>query len=135
MNEKYERIVGLPHKQSSTRKHMSLHDRAAQFAPFAALTGYESSIQEKSRLTTQRLEIDEYEIEQLNYKLQIIAEHLGDMKVAITYFVPDALKSGGVYITKSGMVKQIDEYTKTVIMTDKTTIPIEEIINIEEVLL
>ena len=135
MNEKYERIVGLPHKQSSTRKHMSLHDRAAQFAPFAALTGYESSIQEKSRLTTQRLEIDEYEIEQLNYKLQIIAEHLGDMKVAITYFVPDALKSGGVYITKSGTVKQIDEYTKTVIMTDKTTIPIEEIINIEEVLL
>ena len=135
MNEKYERIVGLPHKQSSTRKHMSLHDRAAQFAPFAALTGYESSIQEKSRLTTQRLEIDEYEIEQLNYKLQIIAEHLGDMKVAITYFVPDALKSGGVYITKSGAVKQIDEYTKTVIMTDKTTIPIEEIINIEEVLL
>ena len=135
MNEKYERIVGLPHKQSSTRKHMSLHDRAAQFAPFAALTGYESSIQEKSRLTTQRLEIDEYEIEQLNYKLQIIAEHLGDMKVAITYFVPDALKSGGVYITKSGMVKRIDEYTKTVIMTDKTTIPIEEIINIEEVLL
>ena len=135
MNEKYERIVGLPHKQSSTRKHMSLHDRAAQFAPFAALTGYESSIQEKSRLTTQRLEIDEYEIEQLNYKLQIIAEHLGDMKVAITYFVPDALKSGGVYITKSGMVKQIDEYTKTVIMTDKTTIPIDEIINIEEVIL
>ena len=135
MNEKYERIVGLPHKQSSTRKHMSLHDRAAQFAPFAALTGYESSIQEKSRLTTQRLEIDEYEIEQLNYKLQIIAEHLGDMKVAITYFVPDALKSGGTYITKSGAVKQIDEYTKTVIMRDKTTIPIEEIINIEEVLL
>ena len=135
MNEKYERIVGLPHKQSSTRKHMSLHDRAAQFAPFAALTGYESSIQEKSRLTTQRLEIDEYEIEQLNYKLQIIAEHLGDMKVAITYFVPDDLKSGGAYITKSGAVKQIDEYTKTVIMTDKTTIPIEEIINIEEVLL
>ena len=128
MNEKYERIVGLPHKQSSTRKHMSLHDRAAQFAPFAALTGYESSIQEKSRLTTQRLEIDEYEIEQF-------AEHLGDMKVAITYFVPDALKSGGAYITKSGTVKQIDEYTKTVIMTDKTTIPIEEIINIEEVLL
>ena len=135
MNEKYERIVGLPHKQSSTRKHMSLHDRAAQFAPFTALTGYESSIQEKSRLTTQRLEIDEYEIEQLNYKLQIIAEHLGDMKVAITYFVPDALKSGGAYITKSGTVKQIDEYTKTVIMTDKTNIPIEEIINIEEVLL
>ena len=135
MNEKYERIVGLPHKQSSTRKHMSLYDRAAQFAPFAALTGYESSIQEKSRLTTQRLEIDEYEIEQINYKLQIVAEHLGEMKVAITYFVPDAKKSGGAYITKTGTVKQIEEYTKTVIMTDKTTIPIEEIVNIEEVLL
>ena len=135
MNEKYEKIVEMPHKQSITKKHMSLHDRAAQFAPFAALTGYESSILEKSRLTVNRIEIDEYEIERLNHKLQIMKEQLGNMKVAITYFVPDARKSGGAYVTKSGFVRQINEYTKTVIMTDKTTIPIDEIINIEEVIL
>ena len=135
MNEKYEKIVDLPHKQSSTRKHMSLYDRAAQFAPFAALTGYESSIKETSRLTTQRLELDDYEIERLNYKLQVRAEHLGEMKVAITYFIPDARKSGGKYVTKAGIVKNIEEYQKTVVMQDKTIIPMEEIVNIEEVLL
>ena len=131
MNEKYEKIVGLPHKQSSTRKHMSLHDRAAQFAPFAALTGYEAAVKETSRLTAQRLELDDYEIERLNYKLQVIAEHLGEMKVAITYFIPDAKKSGGKYVTKIGTVKKIEEYQKTVVMEDKTIIPIEEIISIE----
>ena len=134
MNEKYERIVGLPHKQSTKRKHMSLYDRAAQFAPFAALTGYESSIQERSRLTARRLELDDYEIERINYKLQTVAENLGRMRVAITYFIPDSRKSGGAYVTKTDTVKKIDEYTKTLIMTDKTAIPIEEIINVEEVL-
>lgn len=135
MNEKYEKIIRLPHKQSDTRKHMSLHDRAAQFAPFAALTGYEASIKEESRLTSRRIDLDEYEIERLERKLQMIAMHLGEMKVAITYFVPDALKSGGRYVTKMGTVKKIEEYQKTVVMEDRTVIPMEEIINIDEVFL
>ena len=135
MNEKYEKIIRLPHKQSDTRKHMSLHDRAAQFAPFAALTGYEASIGEEARLTSRRLDLDEYEIERLDRKLRLIAEHLGEMRVAITYFVPDARKSGGRYVTKTGEVIKIDEYQKTVIMNDRTVIPIEEIININEVFL
>ncbi len=134
MIEKYEKIVGLPHKQSHSRKHMSLHDRAAQFAPFAALTGYEASIKEKSRQTAQRIALDEYEIEQLDHKLRIIAQHLGEMRLSITYFIPDALKSGGRYVTKLGRVKAIDEYKKAVIMEDKKAIPIEEIISIEEVI-
>jgi len=133
MNEKYEGILSLPHYQSSKRKHMSNHDRAAQFAPFAALSGFDSEVKEEARQTQVRIELDEYEIEQLNYKLQIIAEHLMELTVAITYFKPDELKSGGAYITKTGQVKKIDEYEKKVIMSDKTSILIEEIINIEEV--
>ena len=133
MKEKYEKIIRLPHKQSETRKHMSLHDRAAQFAPFAALTGYEASIKEQARLTSRRLDLDEYEIERLDRKLHFIAAHLDDIKVAITYFVPDALKSGGRYVTKTGNVIKIDEYQKNVVMDDRTVIAMEEIINIEEV--
>lgn len=135
MNEKYERIISLPHPKSKTRRQMSLHDRAAQFAPFAALTGFESSISEESRLTSRRIDLDEYEIEKLNSKLQIIAENSFRVPVAVTYFVPDKRKCGGEYITKVGRIKEIEEYTKTLIMTDKTPIPIEEIINIEEVFL
>lgn len=133
MNEKYEKIVGLSHKRSETRKPMSLHDRAAQFAPFAALTGYEASIEEQRRQTAQRIALDEYEIECLNRKLQLLAEHPGQIRVAITYFIPDARKSGGAYVTRVGRVKELDLYQKTVILQDKTSIPIEEIIHIEEV--
>ena len=114
---------------------MSLHDRAAQFAPFAALTGYEASIREQMRQTVQRIELDEYEIERLNGKLQLLAEHLGEIKVAITYFIPDERKSGGAYVTKVGRVKELDTHHKTVLLQDKTSIPMEEIINIEEVAL
>ena len=134
MNPKYEKIIRLPHKQSGTRKHMSLHDRAAQFAPFAALTGYEASIKEQARATSHRLDLDEYEIERLDRKLRFIAAHPNDIKVAITYFVPDALKSGGKYVTRTGNVTKIDEHQKAVVMDDRTVIAIEEIINIEEVL-
>lgn len=132
MNEKYEKIAALPHKQSSVRRRMPLQDRAAQFAPFAALTGFESCIREKSRLTSRRIELDEYEIERLNYKLRGVCEHIGEMRVAITYFVPDKVKSGGVYITKIGAVKSVSEYQRIIVMDDGTDIPIEEIINVEE---
>jgi hypothetical protein len=111
---------------------MPLQDRAAQFAPFAALTGFESCIREKSRLTSRRIELDEYEIERLNYKLRGVCEHIGEMRVAITYFVPDKVKSGGVYITKIGAVKSVSEYQRIIVMDDGTDIPIEEIINVEE---
>ena len=135
MNEKYERIAGLPHKQSEVRKHMSLHDRAAQFAPFAALTGYEASIREQSRLTAQRIALDEYEIECLDRKLQLLAAHPGETKVAITYFIPDERKSGGAYVTRVGRVKELDAYRRAVVLCDKTSIPIGEIVSIEEVAL
>ena len=128
----YDDIINLPHHVSTKRTHMSLHDRAAQFAPFAALTGYDAAVRETARLTDTRLELDEYEMEALNDRLRLIAESLSDEPViAVTYFLPDKKKAGGAYVTATGIVRKIDEYERTVVMNDGTRIPIEEITEIE----
>jgi len=107
-------------------------DRAAQFSPFAALTGYDAAVKETARLTEDRVELDEYEKSALNDRLQIVQERLPDTPViAITYFVPDERKSGGAYCTEMGIIKKIDYYERTVIMRSGTHIPIDEIIGIE----
>lgn len=125
---KYEDIINLPHPTSKKHPRMSLHDRAAQFAPFAALTGYDVAIRETARLTDERLELDAEIIAQLNDKLNVIRENLRtEPKVSITYFVPDAKKSGGAYVEHSGIVKKIDEYERKIIMQDGTVIPMEQI--------
>lgn len=122
----YDDIINLPHHQSVTRPHMSNYDRAAQFSPFAALTGHDAAIKETARLTEQKIELDEYTKEELNRKLQIIGGSPG-MEVTITYFQPDEKKCGGAYLTRSGCVKRLDEYAKTVIFTDGTVIPMKQI--------
>lgn len=128
----YDDIIGMPHHQSATRVHMSNHDRAAQFAPFAALTGYDTSIKETARLTEEKIDLDESEKEVLNEKLQIIRDNTDtDAEVTITYFLPDEKKAGGTYVSYTGCVKKIDEYARTLIMADKTIIPVEQIIGIE----
>ena len=125
-------IINLPHHTSALRPHMSAHDRAAQFSPFAALTGYDSAITETARLTDKRVELDEYSKAALNGKLSMIQEQLDEqLDVSITYFQPDNKKSGGTYITAAGCVKKIDEYERTVVMRDATQIPIEDILAIE----
>lgn len=125
---KYEDIINLPHPTSKKHPRMSLHDRAAQFVPFAALTGYDVAIRETARLTDERLELDAEIIAQLNDKLNVIRENLRtEPKVSITYFVPDAKKSGGAYVEHSGIVKKIDEYERKIIMQDGTVIPMEQI--------
>ena len=92
----YDDIIHLPHHVSRIHPQMSMEDRAAQFSPFAALTGYDAAIVETARLTAQRVELDEYERQALNKKLQFISEHLNEHpKVSITCFVPDARKEGG----------------------------------------
>lgn len=107
---KYEDIINLPHHVSKTRKPMSLYNRAAQFAPFAALTGYDDAIKETSRITEQRIELSEELKNMLNQKIKLISENIKlQPKVSITYFVPDNKKSGGVYKTISGNVRRIDE--------------------------
>lgn len=128
----YDDIIEMPHHQSATRPHMSNHDRAAQFAPFAALTGYDAAVKETARLTEEKLELDDSEKAILNKKLQIIRENMGgDAEVTITYFMPDEKKTGGSYISYTGCVRKIDAYGAILIMTDKTRIPIEQIREIE----
>ena len=128
----YDDIIELPHHQSVTHPHMSNYDRAAQFAPFAALTGHDEAIRETARLTDTKVDLDDYEKAILNDKLQIIMENIGiDEEVTIIYFLPDENKSGGSYVSFSGIVKKVDEYEGKLIFTDRKEISIEQIIKIE----
>jgi len=132
MTREHDDIINLPHHVSATHPRMTAINRAAQFSPFAALTGYETAIKETARLTDERVELDEYTKEILNDRLQIIADQLKEHpEIVITYFQPDAKKNGGAYLTATGTAKKIDIYERVVIMTDGTVIPIDEIIGIE----
>ena len=129
---KYDDIINLPHYTSSKRPRMAMIDRAAQFSPFAALTGYDAAVKETARLTEDRVELDEYQKSALNERLQILQERLSNAPViSITYFVPDERKSGGAYCTETGVIKKFDYYERAVIMRSGTHIPIDEIIGIE----
>lgn len=128
ISHKYDDIINLPHHVSKKHPQMQLHDRAAQFSPFAALTGHKAAINETARLTDEKQILSEDVIAKLNEQLNLIKENIGtNQTVTITYFVPDDKKSGGAYISHTGVVKKIDEYNHTVILTDKTVIPIEQI--------
>ncbi len=131
MKKTYDDIINLPHHVSTTRPHMTAIDRAAQFSPFAALTGYDIAIKETARLTDERVELDEYTKDALSHRLQIIADRIKEQpEIAITYYQPDAKKNGGAYVTAISTVKKIDEFERVVVMTD-TVIPIDEIISID----
>ncbi len=111
---------------------MSAVDRAAQFSPFAALSGHDAAVKETARLTENRLELDESMKELLNDRLQIIAERIGELsEISVTYFQPDRKKKGGAYISVVGEVMKIDGFERMVIMTDGRVIPIDEIIEID----
>ena len=130
--EKYKDIINLPHKQSSKRPHMSLLDRAAQFAPFAALVGYDDAIKETGRLTDERIEMSEEKLTALNARYQILADNLRkEPEVTITYFVPDIYKAGGAYITTTGIVKKLDTYERLVTMVDGTRILMDDVLTLE----
>ena len=106
--------------------------RAAQFAPFAALTGYDEAVIETARLTDSKLELDEYTKEELNRKLNFISENIDDLpETSITYFIPDKKKSGGKYVTKKGYIKKIREYESDVVFDDGTEILIDDILYVE----
>ena len=127
----YDDIIHLPRHASSKRRQMSQHDRAAQFAPFAALTGYDGAVEETARLTQQRVELDENEKQLLNARLQTIEAHLGeDFQVNITYFIPDSRKNGGSYHTETGFVRKILLTEQQLQMSSGIKIPIHEILSI-----
>ena len=129
--DNYEDIVNLPHHTSKKHPRMSLEARSAQFAPFAALTGYDEVLIETARLTNERIEIDETIKFIIDSKLQIIKEHIKEIPlITFMYFVPDSKKDGGKYVTITGNVKKIDEYRNVLILENKAEIPIDEIIDI-----
>ena len=131
-NRKYAGIMNLPHHVSPTRPQMPISDRAAQFSPFAALTGHSAAIAETGRLTDQRMELDEYEMARVDAELQRLQELLpGRPTASITYFVPDERKNGGSYQTVTGEVKRIDAVNGVIQMTDRQCIPIADVFSIE----
>lgn len=132
MTKTYDDIIHLPRHVSKKHPQMALSDRAAQFSPFAALTGHGAAIKETARLTDERVQLDEYMINVLSDRLQIIADRLKDKpEIMITYFQPDEKKNGGAYVTATGTVKKIDVYERIVVMTDRQEIPIDDIVGIE----
>lgn len=132
MSGKYDDIIDLPHPTSQNHPRMSLYDRAAQFSPFAALTGHHAAIAETGRLTDQRIELDESEIARVDAELQHLQELLPDRPtVSITYFVPDERKSGGSYRTITSEVKRIDAVAGVIQMTDRREIAIEDVFSLE----
>ena len=127
--QKYKDIIDLPHKQSSRRPHMSLSDRAAQYAPFSALTGYDDAIVETGRLTDKKIELSEEALDLLNAKYQILLAHLADnAEIVLTYFVPDKNKSGGAYVEKQGVVKRLDTFERQIVLCDGTKISMDDIL-------
>lgn len=131
-NDKYSDIIDLPHHVSATRPQMSMIDRAAQFSPFAALTGYDAAIKETGRLTDERIELSEESRAVLDRKQQLLLDNLADHpEVSVTYFVPDERKTGGAYVTVTGQVKKVDDYKRLLLLTDGTKIPLDEILDME----
>ena len=135
MNMKYDRqyddIINLPHHISKKHPQMSLYARSAQFAPFAALTGYEVAVKETARETNERIDIEDELKSILDGKLQIILEQIKNHpEISITYFIADSKKNGGEYVTFTGLVKKVDLYNQYIYLIDYTEIPINEIIDI-----
>lgn len=131
IKHKYDDIIDLPHHISKKYLQMKMENRAAQFAPFAALTGYGDEIKETARLTDKKIEIDEDLKNIINNKLQLIQSKIKDKpSVNITYFIPDNKKSGGKYITINKCIKRIDNIYKQIFFTDKSCVNIDDIIEI-----
>ena len=132
MNRKYNEIMGLPHHVSKNRPQMPMSDRAAQFAPFAALTGYDAAIKETGRLTDERIELDVEALSALDMKYQLLMEALDEApEVTITYFQPDERKAGGKYVLAVGAVKKIDDFERRITMQDGAKIPMDDVLSIE----
>ena len=134
MNKKYAVIAGLPHHVSQVHPQMSMEDRAAQFSPFAALTGYGDVILETQRLTDEKVELDEEALALLNEKYQMLMSRMDEQPVVqITYFQPDERKEGGSYVTVTGVVRRVDDVMRKITMQDGNEIEMEKILNVEEV--
>lgn len=128
----YDDIIDLPHHVSGTRPRMSAHDRAAQFSPFAALTGFGAAITETARRTEEKIELDEQKKAELDERLRFLQGRIGSRPEAdITYFRPDARKSGGAYVTVRERVKRIDLYRRQLLLEDGRAVALDDILRID----
>lgn len=132
MSNPYSEIIYLSRPNSSRYPKMSQLERAAQFSPFAALTGFDGEIRETARLTGRRIEPDEQERVQLDVRMQLLREHADEYPlVQITYFTPDASKEGGVYVTAEGRLKKIQSYEGWLLLDTDEKIPLADILSLD----
>lgn len=135
MSGPYDDIIHLPHHTSTTHPRMSRENRAAQFSPFAALTGYDAAIAETGRLTNERVELAQGAAAALDAKLALLADMAADHpEVTVTYFRPDEKKQGGAHVAITGMVKRVDDVERTIFLASGEVIPITDILDIESAL-
>lgn len=131
-SSRYDDIIHLPHHTSSKHPRMSKIERAAQFSPFAALTGHDAAVKETQRLTSQRIELDETALSALDARLQLLQEHLKEQpEVTLCYFQPDERKAGGEYCRITAVVRKIDLYERNLLLSDGRKIPIDELFALE----
>lgn len=129
---KYDEIINIDHFDPVNHKRMSIRERAAQFSPFAALTGYSESVKETARLTKNKKELSEDMKCEIDNKLQLIEEHIKDKpEVSVLYFIKDKKKSGGNYKEYTGIIRRIDKVNGKVIFADKTIIDLNDIFDIK----
>lgn len=129
---RYDDIIDLPHHEPTTRPRMAMENRAAQFSPFAALTGYDDATREEARLVDMKQELSEDMKDMIDAKLAVIEQHIKEQpEISVTYFQPDEKKTGGRYTTVSGNVKKLAGVAHVIVMTDGTKIPIEDVRLIE----
>lgn len=132
MSGKYDAIINLPHYVSTKRPQMSMHDRAAQFSPFAALTGYDEMVHETARFTDAWMELSEEELQTLNLKYHALEEILDEQpEVKFLYFVPDEKKTGGSYETVTGIVRKVDKYDRIITLQSGETLLMDHVVDIE----
>ncbi len=128
---KYDDIINMPHHISRRHKQMPVSDRAAQFSPFSALSGYGDAVKETARQTDGRITLSEDAKTLINDKIRILSETSGSEPISITHFVPDDKKTGGQYITDTGTVKKIDEYNRVIKMSNGAAIAFKDILELD----
>ena len=132
MNPKYSKLQNITRPQYPDLPPMSIEDRAAQFSPFAAVVGYDDAVEETARYTDSMIELSEDEVVLLNGALARLREFIDEKpQIRVTYFVPDAKKDGGEYVSKTGIVKRIDEYENVLIFSDGDKVAVSSIIKVE----
>ena len=135
-SKEYGDIINLPHPESRKHKRMSMRDRAAQFSPFAALTGHDAAIKETARLTNAFVDLDDTMKTSLDEKLILILEKSDEkLPVTITYFMKDERKSGGSYEVAEGWIRKVDFYERVIVMEDRERIPLKDIVEIDSAIL